>query len=142
MYDDFLTVTGQAKNFIAMEGMMHTFSRYLAVYFAWILGITETWLFLSTDQYWPLSFNDYLAIVLILWCARIARFQQGVVLLSASWAFAAGNFYALLLSAKVTTSFMTIQFIAMCIGLTVSVIGLLSSLLSGRRFFGSNKRTI
>ena len=121
---------------------MHTFSRYLAMCFAWVLGIAETWIFLSTDEYWPLSFDDYLAVVLMLWCARIARFQQGIILLSVGWAFVAGNLYALLFSFGHSETNITIQVVAISIGLGISVIGLCASLVASRQFFGGSRRTV
>lgn len=121
---------------------MHTFSRYLAMYFAWVLGIAETWVFLSTDEYWPLSFDDYLAVVLMLWCARIARFQQGVILLSVGWAFVVGNFYALLFSFDDSAVNTVVQVTAIGIGLSIAVIGLCASLIASRHFFGGGRRTV
>ncbi len=121
---------------------MHTFSRYLAMYFAWTLGVTETWVFLSVDEYWPLSVDDYLAVVLMLWCARIARFQQGVVLLCVSWAFVTGNFYALLFSFEEKNIQTVVQITAISIGLGIAVLGLCTSLIASKRFFRGSQRTI
>ncbi len=121
---------------------MHTFSRYLAIFFAWILGISETWVFMLHDEYWPLSFYHYFGVVLMLWCSRSARFNGGVVFLSVGWGFVVGTLYALLLtvyeakfSSSLQTSILGIAFAFACLGLG-------SSLFAVRHFFSGGRRLI
>ena len=121
---------------------MHKFSRYLAMYFAWCLGIAETWVFVTAGEYWPLSPDDYLAVVIMLWCARFARFQQGAALLAAGWAFVAGNFYALLFSASGPEASASVHMAVIAAGLGVAAVGLVTSVLAGRQFFAGNSCTV
>ena len=78
----------------------------------------------------------------MLWCGRIARFHQGVVLLSVGWAFVVGNLYALFFSFNAHTANKIIKMGTIGIGLSVAIIGLLTSLLASRRFFRGSQYTV
>ena len=121
---------------------MHTFSRYLAICFAWVLGIAETLAFLTSNEYWPLALDNYLAVALMLGCVRFARFQQGVVILTAGWAFVVGNFYALLFSITESETSAMIRITAISIGLGIALIGLCASLIASKYFFNGNKHIV
>ncbi|MBE8215770.1 MAG: hypothetical protein HAW62_05540 [Endozoicomonadaceae bacterium] len=121
---------------------MNTFSRYLAIFFAWMLGISETWLFMLYDEYWPLSFYHYFGVVLMLWCSRSAHMNTGVVFLSVGWGFVTGSLYALLLTVYDSTINSNIQLTVLGIAFGISCMGLISSLLASHHFFSNGRRLI
>ena len=109
---------------------MLLFSRYLALAYAWVLGIGETFVFITTNKYWPLTFDDYIAVAFMLLVARMARNELSIVLLPVGWAFVVGNFYAMLFM-RLETSFNSSERLdVITVALGVGFVGLLTSIIA------------
>ena len=76
--------------------MIESFLPFFAVLVAVILIVGETLILVRTDKYWPLSLDDYLACLLLLYAAYSFEFLLGKVLMLIAWCFMAGNLYAML----------------------------------------------
>ncbi len=66
------------------------------VLFAFALLIGESVVLVLTDKFWPLSVDDYVAVVALLVSARLARDPRRLGFLMASWAYVLGNLYSML----------------------------------------------
>ena len=76
-----------------LQRFMHDY----ALAFAGALAIGETLVILKAGKYWPLSFDDYLAVSALAGLALASRKSpQFLAMIPAVWAFVAGNLYAML----------------------------------------------
>ena len=82
--------------FVEFIAMIESFLPFFAVLVAVILIVGETLILVRTDKYWPLSLDDYLACLLLLYAAYSFEFLLGKVLMLIAWCFMAGNLYAML----------------------------------------------
>ena len=119
---------------------MLLFSRYLALAFAWVLGIGETFVFVTTDKYWPLTFDDYIAVAFMLLVARMARNELSIVLLPVGWAFVVGNFYAMLFMRLETSINNGERLDVITVALGVGFVGLLTSIIACVQLMRNLKR--
>ena len=106
---------------------MLSFTRIYAVAVAIILIIGETWVVLTTNKYWPLSLDDYIACGALLVAAySIKRIQQAPWLM-AIWMFMFGNIYAMLFN-RLDPISGTGERVTLLIGLLVFIaVGIVSS---------------
>jgi hypothetical protein len=75
---------------------MLLFTRIYAVCIALILIAGETWVVLTTNKYWPLSLDDYIACTALILCAYWVKCAKQAPLFIATWMFMFGNIYAML----------------------------------------------
>ncbi|OQX33542.1 MAG: hypothetical protein B0D91_14145 [Oceanospirillales bacterium LUC14_002_19_P2] len=109
---------------------MLLFSRYLALAYAWVLGIGETFVFITTNKYWPLTFDDYIAVAFMLLVVRMARNELSIVLLPVGWAFVVGNFYAMLFMRLEANFNSSERLDVITVALGVGFVGLLTSIIA------------
>ena len=69
--------------------------RIYTIAFCVLLFLGETAVLLTTDKFWPLSVDDYIAIAVLLWSLRALERLQGQLLQLATWAYLSGKFYTL-----------------------------------------------
>ncbi|WP_281648849.1 hypothetical protein [Parendozoicomonas sp. Alg238-R29] len=68
-----------------------------ALVFAAVLAVGETLVIFKTNKYWPLSLDDYLAVLTLAGLALASKKSPRFLALTPSvWAFVAGNLYAML----------------------------------------------
>ncbi len=75
---------------------MLTAIRLYAVFIALLLIAGETWVVLTTDKYWPLSADDYVACIALLIAAKWVNSANKLPWLIIIWTFMFGNLYAML----------------------------------------------
>lgn len=75
---------------------MLSFTRTYAVIVALLLIIGETWVVLTTNKYWPLSLDDYIACGALLVAAYAIKTARQAPWFMAIWMFMFGNIYAML----------------------------------------------
>jgi hypothetical protein len=63
---------------------------------ALILIAGETWVVLTTNKYWPLSLDDYLACLGLIIGAQLIKQARQLPWLMCVWLFMFGNIYAML----------------------------------------------
>ncbi len=96
--------------------------RLYAVVVALILIAGETWVVLTTNKYWPLSLDDYLACLGLIAGAYLINSARQLPWLMCVWLFMFGNIYAMLFNRLDPVSG-TSERITLLIGLLV-VIGI------------------
>jgi len=75
---------------------MFDFLMYFALAIAIFLTIGETLVLVKTDKYWPLSVDDYLVCAALAYSALTLDAFASQLIMLISWAFMAGNLYAML----------------------------------------------
>ncbi len=69
--------------------------RIYTVVFCVLLFLGETAVVLTTDKYWPLSFDDYVAIGVLLASLRSLEHLKGQLLQLGTWAYMSGKLYTM-----------------------------------------------
>lgn len=75
---------------------MITFIRIYAALIAALLIAGETWVVITTNKYWPLSLDDYIACACLIASAALIKKAQQLPWLIGIWMFMFGNIYAML----------------------------------------------
>jgi len=99
-----------------------------ATVIAVVLLMGETLILVRTDKYWPLSVDDYVVCLLLLYTAATFESQLSRVLMLVAWALMAGNLYAMLFTrmdpktgTRERLGALTVLLVAALLGIVMSV---------------------
>lgn len=112
---------------------MLTFARVWAVLFAIALAVGEALVALRVGKYWPLSLDDYAAVVGLLVGVWLSVKGRGHTVLVATWAYAVGNCWAVLFMRMDPDGGSGERLGLMTVLLVAAAVGLVSSAIAARR---------
>ena len=103
-----------------------------SLFFAIALLIGETYILAFTQKYWPLSADDYIAVIALLMSAKAAQDPRWLGFLMACWSYIFGNLYSMLFNRldPVSGTGQRIPLLAMLV-----VIALVALVLTAREFY-------
>ncbi|MCX2982050.1 hypothetical protein EYC98_14400 [Halieaceae bacterium IMCC14734] len=70
--------------------------RIYSIAFCVLLFIGETAVLLTTNKFWPLSVDDYVAIAVLLYSLRSLERLEGQLLQLGTWAYMSGKLYTMI----------------------------------------------
>lgn len=101
--------------------------RIYTIAFCVLLFLGETAVVLTTDKYWPLSFDDYVAIGMLLVSLRSLESLKGQLLQLVTWAYMSGKLYTMVFVRLDPAAVPDQPVLALTILLAEAIIGLVLS---------------
>ncbi|MCK0068100.1 hypothetical protein [Kordiimonas laminariae] len=106
--------------------------RIYSIIYSALLFIGETIVVLTSDKFWPLSLDDYVAIALLLYALRSLNAMKGKLLQFGVWAYMCGKLYTMFFIRIDPAAGEAERILPLFILLLASIAGLILSLRSFR----------